>query len=69
MEVTIRKTGENSADFDLPEGCPFCGGTVAVRVSPQGAYSCCNSCKWLSHPQVDFGPKGIEVAYPAAGQA
>lgn len=69
MEVTIRRSGENSAEFDLPQGCPFCGGTVAVRVTPHGAASCCKECRWLSKPKVGFAPQGIQVAYPAAGYA
>ena len=68
-ELTIRKTGEDTAEFELPEGCPVCGNTVSVRVTPAGAHTCCLICHWLSKPQIEFSDNGLKVAYPAIAQA
>lgn len=68
-ELNIRRTGEDCADFDLPEGCPVCGSTVAIRISPRDAFSFCASCKCISRPHVEFNAKGLKIAYPAGAQA
>jgi hypothetical protein len=69
VAVNMKRAGENGAEFDIPGGCLLCGGPLAVRVSPAGAYSCCIPCRWVSHPQLEASSKGIEVSYQAGGTA
>lgn len=69
MEVTIKKTRDGAAEFEVPEGCVLCGSDISVRVGPGGAYTVCANCRWISRALVDMKPNGLEVAYPAAGQA
>ncbi|MBX5480267.1 MAG: hypothetical protein IRZ16_00235 [Myxococcaceae bacterium] len=68
-ELNIRKTGEDTADFDLPQGCPVCGGTVSIRLTPRDAHSYCAACKWIARPQVQFNQGGLQIAYPTVAQA
>ncbi len=69
MEVMVKKNGDQSADFDLPEGCGLCGQTLAVRVSPAGAWAVCQHCRWFFHPQLQLRQNGVEVSVPAAAEA
>lgn len=68
-EVTIKKTGEGTAEFELEEGCVLCGETLAIRMTPTGAFSVCASCRWISRAEVSMNQGGLSVSYPAAGQA
>lgn len=63
MEAIVKKNGDESADFELPNGCALCGGPVSVRISPQAARSVCIGCRWVARATVAFRPEGIEVMY------
>ena len=63
------KTGERSADLNLPGGCILCGGDLDVRLTPSGAQSCCLSCRWIARPHIELGAEGLKVAYIPAGNA
>jgi hypothetical protein len=69
MEVTMKKVGDGTADFDLPEGCPLCSSTLFVRMSAQGAASVCPPCRWFSRPHVQWEPGGVRMSHPPAAQA
>lgn len=61
--------GEQVTDLTLPGGCILCGGDLPVRVTSEGAASCCKACRWIARPRVVFTKEGIQVAYQPAGQA
>ncbi len=69
MAQTEMKPGQQSAEFVVPQGCILCGGEIAFKVSPKGAYSCCIRCRWLSQPEVDVGRGGLQVEYRSLARA
>ncbi len=68
-ELTITRNADESADFELPQGCISCGGPLAIRMTPHGAASCCVPCRWISKPRVDLKGKTLQVAYVPGGEA
>lgn len=68
-ELTITRNTDDSADFELPQGCLSCGGALAVRMSAGGAASCCLVCHWLARPTVELDGNSISVAYPPVAEA
>lgn len=55
------------ADFVIPQGCPGCGGQIAVRVSAEGgAHAYCGNCHYLMKPQVDFAGRSMTIGFSAA---
>lgn len=69
MEVTVKRNGDESADVFVPTGCPLCGGPISLRVSPKGATSVCVPCRWIARPMVDFGPRGLQLAFGSTAEA
>lgn len=61
--------GEQTAEFTLPNGCILCGGEIAFRLTPKGAYSFCAHCRWLSQPEVDMSKGSLKVEYRTFGRA
>lgn len=69
-ETTVTRHENGAADVTLGEGCPLCGGELALRMTPGAqAASCCKQCRWISRPQVTMGPTGLQVAYPTSALA
>ncbi len=65
MSTSTADLDEAVTEFELPEGCPLCGGTLAVRTTPEGAGSYCGHCHWLSRPRVRLLKGRVEMAHPA----
>jgi hypothetical protein len=61
---------DQAAEFVLAGGCMLCAGDIHVKVTPNGgAYTCCGSCRWISHPSIEMGKDGLQVSYTSVGQA
>lgn len=65
-----QNTGDNVADFVLPEGCVSCGGSVTIRTTPgQGSHGYCPQCHWLSRTRLRMHRQGLEIAFATQGAA
>jgi len=54
-------------DLHIPEGCPTCGGDLAVRVSDDGrARSACLKCVALGEPRLWRDRGGVHLMHRVA---
>jgi hypothetical protein len=69
MVNEVRILSERSAEMTVPNGCPSCGGPVAIRVSGSSAWSICLACRTLSQARVARQPDGLLVDFTGGAQA
>jgi hypothetical protein len=67
-EVTLRPE-EGIAEFNLPEGCPACGGPLAVRVNGATSWGYCPKCHWLGKSQMAMRNNELQVTFVPGGVA
>ena len=66
----VRVIDEGTAEFELEHACPLCDGKLELRVSADGAWTFCSTCRLISHPKVFRHPEhGYSLSFPSAGAA
>jgi hypothetical protein len=63
------RTEPTPRDLELPQACVLCGGALAVRVGPAGAWSCCRRCRWISRVHLAEEDGRVALAHPPGGVA
>ena len=53
-------------DLQVAGGCTTCGGDMAMRVGPSGAWAYCGHCHRLSRPMLLPSPSGPRLGELAA---
>lgn len=68
--MEVRVIDEGTAEFELDHACPLCEGTLELRVSADGAWTFCSTCRLISHPRVFKHPEhGYSLQFPNAALA